>query len=242
MKPFVVIVIPAYNEAERIGKTVRAAHRVAGKGRVWVVDDGSTDATAERVQEAGAHLVRLDKNGGKAHALTCGVRAMLESDLGISAGRGELLLLFLDADLEDTASLSAALIAPVVQKADMSIATFPVRPGAGGGFGGVVRLARWGVQAATGRTMAAPLSGQRCLNLRAWQAAQPLAPGFGVEVALTIDVLQAGLRVVEVETQMNHRVTGRSFAARLHRARQGRDVLRALMPRLLRRAPGTPRP
>ena len=239
----VAAIIPAFNEAERIAATVRAAESVVGKNRVWVVDDGSTDDTATCARNAGAYLVRLSQNGGKARALTEGVRAVLawaNANPTREPGEPPALFLFLDADLKETAAFAAALIAPVAAgEADMSIATFPVKPGVGGGFGGVVRLARWGVEAATGRTMFAPLSGQRCLSLSAWEAAQPLSPGFGVEVALTIDVLRAGFRVVEVPTEMDHRVTGRSLAARLHRARQGRDVFRALVPRLLARAKQT---
>ncbi len=235
--PHVTAIIPAFNEEARIGATVQATMDSVGLTHVWVVDDGSTDQTRLRVQEAGANLVRLPKNGGKANALTAGVRAALADE----TARNTDLFLFLDADLEKTAFLSRALVEPVAQgNADMTIATFPVRPGRGGGFGGVVRVARWGVEKATGRTMAAPLSGQRCLTRAAWESAQPLAPGFGVEVALTIDVLQAGLRVLEVPTEMDHRVTGKSFAARLHRGRQLRDVFLALAPRLLRRGKSSP--
>jgi hypothetical protein len=105
--------------------------------------------------------------------------------------------------------------------------------GRGGGRGIVVRLSRWGIRRATGRTMIAPLSGQRCLTLPAFAAARPLARGFGVETAMTIDVLRAGYRLVEVPTQMDHRVTGNDWTARRHRLRQLRDVARALVPRLL---------
>jgi hypothetical protein len=97
----------------------------------------------------------------------------------------------------------------------------------------VVRLSRWGIRRATGQTMIAPLSGQRCLTLPAFVAARPLAHGFGVETAMTIDVLRAGYRVLEVPTQMDHRVTGNDWRAQRHRLRQLRDVLRALVPRLL---------
>ena len=100
-------------------------------------------------------------------------------------------------------------------------------------MGLVVRLSRWGVQRLTGRTLSAPLSGQRCLRCEVLAAARPLARGFGVETALNIDALRAGFIVTEVEISMDHRVTGRDFRARLHRARQLRDVARALVPRLL---------
>jgi hypothetical protein len=58
-----------------------------------------------------------------------------------------------------------------------------------------------------------------------------LASGFGVEVGLTIDELRAGARVVEVPLDLRHRVTGTSLKDQLHRARQYRDVRRALRAR-----------
>ena len=79
---------------------------------------------------------------------------------------------------------------------------------AGGGRGFVVRLAREGVERATGWTPTQPLSGMRCITPGAFAAVQPLARGWGVEVGLTIDVLRSGRRVVEVPCDLHHRVTG----------------------------------
>lgn len=221
----VSIILPAFNEADRIAATVRAAQKLPGAVQVLVVDDGSSDNTEQAAFEAGAIVVRHAVNRGKAAAM----------ETGAAAATGQLLL-FLDADLGATASEAACLL-PLVQSgaADISIATFPVVPGRGGGRGAVVRLARWGIRRLTGRTVVAPLSGQRCLTRRAWEAARPLARGFGVETAMTIDVLCAGLGLVEVPTHMDHRVTGRDWRAQRHRLRQLRDVAFALLPRLLRR-------
>ncbi len=65
--------------------------------------------------------------------------------------------------------------------------------------------------------------------------------GFGVETGLTIDLLRQGFRVREVEVDLHHRVTGTDVRAQLHRARQYRDVARALASRRLR-AVGRSRP
>ncbi len=122
----------------------------------------------------------------------------------------------------------------------MTIATLPPQKTAGGGHGFVVRLARTGIRELTGRTMAQPLSGMRCLGPAAVAAAQPLARGWGVEVGLTVDVLSAGLRVHEVPCELHHRVTGRGWKGQVHRARQYRDVWIALaVRRLLSRRSGS---
>ena len=106
-------------------------------------------------------------------------------------------------------------------------ADLPAQQGAGG-FGVAMGLARRGMARATGRRMAEPLSGQRAVRWEALPALLPFAPGFGVEVAMTMDALQAGLRVVEVEVDLRHNATGKDLAGLLHRARQARAVAREL--------------
>lgn len=48
---------------------------------------------------------------------------------------------------------------------------------------------------------------------------------------MTIDILRAGLRVEEVEIDLRHRATGKDLAGQLHRAKQLKDVTRALAAR-----------
>ena len=148
-------------------------------------------------------------------------------------------LLFLDADLEQTASEARKLVTPVREgRADMTIAVLPAQKTAGGGHGLVVRLARSGVVHLTGFQPAQPLSGMR-ISRPAFDAVQPLVRGWGVETALIVDILRKGYRIDEVPTGFHHRVTGRSFRAQAHRVRQFRDVALALALRYMR---GLPRP
>jgi glycosyltransferase involved in cell wall biosynthesis len=214
----IAVVIPAKDEAERIAETVAAARDL---GTVVVVDDGSHDDTGAVARAAGATVVRHARNRGKAAAMTTGAAAMPDADV----------LLFLDADLRGTAAEGAALLAPVTGgEADCTIATLPPAVGAGGrGF--VVRLAREGIERATGYAPAQPLSGQRCLTRRAFEAVLPLADGFGVETAMTIDLLRLGFRVVEVPVPFAHRVTGTGWRDQLHRAKQYVHVRKALRER-----------
>src|SRR5581483_2255001 len=110
-------------------------------------------------EAAGARVLRLERNQGKGAALLA----------GLSAARGDVLLL-LDADLETTAGEGVRLLPPILAgNADMSVATFPKRLGGKGGFGLVMRLARWGLRRAGGPAMAAPLSGQRAMSRTAWE-------------------------------------------------------------------------
>jgi glycosyltransferase involved in cell wall biosynthesis len=215
------VVIPARNEEQRVGDTVRAAATLPGVTRVIVVDDGSADNTTGVAETAGAIVLRHHSPRGKAAALETGARM---------AASGQLL--FLDADLGPTAANAGPLITPVADgSADMTIAAFATTVKLGG-HGIVVRTARWGILRSTGWTATQPLNGQRCLTWEAFIAARPLASGFGAETGMTIDLLRKGFRIKEVEVDMAHRATGGDLRSQLHRARQELDVLRALATRV----------
>jgi glycosyltransferase involved in cell wall biosynthesis len=234
----VAVVIPARNEADRVGATVRAAAALAGVDMVIVVDDGSTDGTAAVAQAAGASVMRHDRNRGKAAAMETGAEAVRLLEAGDTRACPHHLL-FLDGDLAETAAQAAPLAAPVrAGQADMTIAVFSTRVQQGG-HGLVVALSGSGIMRATGWRPAQPLNGQRCLTREAFDAARPLAPGFGVETGLTIDLLRQGMRIVEVEVPLAHRATGNDWRFQVHRARQFVDVARALAARQVR-LPGTP--
>jgi hypothetical protein len=223
----VLVLVPAYNEAARVRATVDALHKLPGVSEVLVVSDGSTDATAARALEAGAHCLELPRNFGKGDALNAGLAALMErvSD-GITPEPGALLLA--DADLQDTAGQLDVLLAPVLAgDAEVAVADLPAQEGAGG-FGLAMGLARWGMERASGRRMDEPLSGQRALRWTALPSLIPFAPGFGVEVAMTMDALRAGLRVVEIEVPLRHAATGRDLSGILHRGRQAGAIAREL--------------
>ncbi len=226
-------IVPAKDESARIAATIAAVRQLDGVDLVIVVDDGSTDGTADIARSCGVRVVRHRSNRGKAAAMSSGAEA------AAAELTGEHLLLFADADLGHSAAALGVLLPPVVAgEADMSIAVLPPQQTSGGGHGFVVRLARSGIEDLTGWAPTQPLSGMRCLSRTAYLVAQPLARGWGVEVGLTVDVLRAGLRVVEVPCELQHRVTGADWRGQVHRARQYRDVALALLLRRRRRRSG----
>jgi hypothetical protein len=228
------VVVPAKDEERRIGATVRAAREIKGVDLVVVVDDGSRDGTAYAAEQAGAVVLRHSRNRGKGAAMETGAAAVRAVDMREGRADAPWYLLFLDADLEDTAARAAPLVEPVrAGDADMTIAVLPPQQRPGGGHGLVVRLSGEGIRKATGFTATQPLSGQRCLTRAAFEGARPLAHGFGVETALTIDLLRQGFRVLEVECDLHHRVTGTDWRAQLHRGRQYAHVAAALAVRRL---------
>jgi glycosyltransferase involved in cell wall biosynthesis len=223
----VAVVMAARDEADRIAASVAAAAGLAGVGLVVVVDDGSKDATGAVARQAGAVVMRHARNRGKGAAMETGAEAVRLVDQREHRDHPRHLL-FLDADLGDTAAQAGPLIEPVIAgTADMTIAVFAATVKLGG-HGLVVGLSGTGIRRATGWQPRQPLNGQRCLTRAAFELAQPLAHGWGVETALTIDLVRKGLRVTEVEVELAHRATGTGLRAQLHRAHQLTDVARAL--------------
>lgn len=231
----VAVIIPAKDEADRIAATVKAAQAIPGVDLVLVIDDGSTDNTQDVARKAGAVVVRHEHNRGKAAAMETGAEVVAMRD---DAERPPRLLLFIDGDLGDTALNTAPLVPPVLDgEADMTIALLPRQAGAGG-RGLVVNRARNAIKAATGWDATQPLSGMRCLTREAFNAALPLARGWGVETGLTIDLLSQGYVAVEVPCDLKHRASSNDFRGQLHRAGQYRDVVLATTVRRLRRRRG----
>jgi glycosyltransferase involved in cell wall biosynthesis len=110
----VVVLIPALNEAESIGAVVRAVPAtVRGvETATVVIDDGSSDGTAERAEEAGAIVARHRVNRGGGAALRTGYELACEG--------GARVVVTLDADGQHLPEEMPALVAPVLEdRADL---------------------------------------------------------------------------------------------------------------------------
>ncbi|MCX8053799.1 MAG: glycosyltransferase family 2 protein [Armatimonadetes bacterium] len=212
----IAVLIPAYNEEDRVADTVRAVSRIPGVGEIIVIDDGSKDETAKRAREAGAQVIQLDRNRGKGAALNA----------GLAATKADIILM-LDADLGSSASEASRLLEPILRgEAEMSIAVLKTPAGHRGGFGCVMKLAKWAVRKYGGANVRAALSGQRAVHRTVLEDIGGFAEGFGVETALTIDALRKGYRLVEIELPLTHRYTGRDWQGFVHRFRQFLDILK----------------
>ncbi|CAN5883048.1 glycosyltransferase family 2 protein [soil metagenome] len=221
MTPNITAIIPARDEADRISDTLEAVCQIANLNRVIVVDDGSRDATAALARAGDAEIIESSAPGnprGKGRALVAGLAFVRRM-------RPEAVLIA-DADLGPSASKLSRLVSELNAEFPFTIATFP--PSTGGGFGLLKEYARREIFRRTGYSPAEPLSGQRALLFEALEVLPGIAPGFGAEVGMTVDLLAAGIKPLEVPIDLDHRATGRALAGFAHRARQGVDVVRAL--------------
>src|SRR5574340_1632603 len=109
--PEILVLIPAYNEGERLAPVVRKALACLP---VLVVDDGSNDGTAAVAREAGADVLTQNPNQGEGAALLAGFSAAIE--------RGYQAVITLDADGQhDPDEIPAFVNAYRQQHADLVI-------------------------------------------------------------------------------------------------------------------------
>jgi len=211
------VLIPAYNEENKITRTIESLYKLKEVKQIIVIDDGSWDNTALVASKAGAQVIKLSANRGKGAALNEGAKYISKDWVAL-----------IDADLEETASELKKLIPPVFEgNYDMAIAVFPPAVKKGG-VGLVKNLASLGLKIMTKNVFLAPLSGQRLMSKQVFLDLLPLAGGFGVEVGMTIDACLKGYRIVEVFTNMGHAETGRNWEGFLHRGKQFKDVFYTL--------------
>jgi hypothetical protein len=218
-----VAIVAAFDEEESIARTVKALAGIESISEVVVIADGSTDRTGEEAVGAGARVLAASRRLGKGGAIDSALERVGPADA----------YLLVDGDVGETAAETAALLQEVVAgRLDLAIGRLP--PLEGGGFGLVKEFSRRAIRSISGFDPDEPLSGQRAISREALEACRPLASGFGLETAMTIDAVRLGFRVGEVPVDMRHRPTGRDVTGFAHRARQGLDIVKAAIPRLLR--------
>lgn len=78
--PRLLVIMPAWNEEETVEKTVRELRTLAPDADILVVDDGSTDRTADCAREAGASVLSLPYNLGVGGAMRAGYKYAKRSE------------------------------------------------------------------------------------------------------------------------------------------------------------------
>jgi glycosyltransferase involved in cell wall biosynthesis len=218
--PEVVVIATAYNEADRLPATLAALDAAFPGARVLVADDGSIDGTQDVVLQHGAELVRSPRRIGKGGVATLAAQRVLSLALTPSPP----VFVLCDGDLGESAAQLPGLVKAVRSgEYDLAVGIFAVR--VGGGFGLAVGYAHKAIKRLVGLDLKAPISGQRAMRGDVLPVVVPFAPRFGMEIGMTVDAARAGFRVGEVELELSHRATGRTWRGFVHRARQLKDFM-----------------
>jgi len=228
IKGKIIMVVPAYNESDVIERTIEGLKKIDLIDKIVVVDDGSTDNTAEIAKEKGAVVIQLKENRGKGYAMR---KALNSIDCDIVG--------FVDGDVGLSSSEVIKLLEPVVNdEVDFTIAKFPKaekNTNVKGGFGLVKKLAYKGVYYFTGKEMETSLSGQRVYKRKVVDSMKYIPNNYGIEIAMTIQAINNGFTFREIPVNMKHRYTDRSLKGFKHRGKQFIEILMTLVELFFRR-------
>lgn len=228
-QPTAAVLIVAHNQARRIAATVRASRAIPGVDLVLVVDDGSADNTQHLARKAGAVVVRHSHRRGRSVSIETGTSVIGMRD---EEGKSPRAVLLMEPGLGNAAIGAALLVEAVLESvADMAIG---LTDGGARSTGATAGAARKAIASLSGWSPIQPLSRVRCITREALEAALPLSHGAGLETGMTLDVIEAGLTVTEVECEMRHRTNKKSTVRPLARAGQYRDVMMAISSRRIR--------
>lgn len=164
-------IIPAYNEEATVEEVVREIASSPLIDEVIVVDDGSHDHTAEAAQKAGARVIVLRHNEGKARAMAHGVRAARHD-----------VVFFADADIH---GLTAEKIGRIVE---------PVLSGKYAMFVGIRKRRSHFLNKFL--RIAPVLGGERAITKELWNSVPRLyKKGFQIEIAMNYYTKRFGKRM-----------------------------------------------
>jgi glycosyltransferase involved in cell wall biosynthesis len=185
--------IPAYNEAGTIASVVAGARQYTAM--VAVVDDGSTDGTAEAAEAAGAVCLRHRRNEGKGAAVRTGMHYLLERDFSH--------VLFLDGDgqhnpedipllIQSARSTGAGI---VIGARSFDRARMPVERYYSNRMGS--RVASW----LAGQEVLDSQSGFRLIRVDQLRRLHLKARRYEIEMEILIKMSRAGCRIEHVPVQ-----------------------------------------
>ena len=208
-----LVFIPAWNEEENLPAVLDELRAVLPGAEVLVVDDGSTDRTAEVAREHGAHVLSFGENRG--------LRAAIAAGYGYAAEHGYAFCGRVDADGQHPAAELRGLLELVSSgKCDVAVGS-RFATADGNGFSreryestparrlGTGALRR-SIEVVLDRPFHDATSGMYAVNARAMPIlARPYSSGAPeVEGLLRLD--EEGLRVEEVPVEMRERASGES--------------------------------
>ena len=198
-----LIIIPAYNEAENIVRVVEELKEIVPQYDYVIVNDGSKDETAKLCREKGFNLIDLPVNLGLAGAVQAGMRYACE--MGYDAA------IQFDADGQHDPRYIQAMVERLGDKCDMVIGSRFVderRPHTLRMLGNVI--IETAVRLTTGKHLSDPTSGMRMYGHELMRRFA-YEMNYGPEPDTISYLLRNGVSMQEVQVTMRERVAGESY-------------------------------
>jgi glycosyltransferase involved in cell wall biosynthesis len=232
-EPRVLVIIPAYNEEESLGRVIRKVQAVNPLASIAVINDGSTDATPDIADGYGAVVLDLPYNLGIGSAMQTGFMFARE--------RGFDVAVQVDGDGQHDPAEIAELLSVLGQgQADVVIGSRYIEDRGyitphlrRSGIMLLSTLISWIVR----QHITDPTSGFRALNRRAIDLCATDYPFDYPEPESVVLFKRAGLRIAEIPVTMNPRYGGQSSITPLRSAYYMIKVIMAIMIGLLRQRP-----
>jgi glycosyltransferase involved in cell wall biosynthesis len=198
----IVAAVPAHNEEKTIAKVLVGAFRQVEK--VLVVDDGSSDATAEIAEKLGAVVIKHERNFGKGKTIRTMFNWARTNEVDV--------LVTLDADGQHLPDDIPKVLGPVTEgKADIAIGSRFLEQ-ASSISQEMPRYRQWGakviggvVRSLSGVTIRDTESGFRAYGRKALLAITPSETGMGAEASLLLQASEKGLRIMEVPIRVAYK-------------------------------------
>lgn len=213
----IAVIIPAFNEARFIGSVVLQLKQHPLD--VLVVDDGSTDDTAEIARAAGAEVLALRPNQGKGAALNAGIKQACQSQPDA--------IVLIDADGQHLPDEIYQVVKPILDdEADIAIGSRYLNNTSNTPthrkFGH--KILNFVTGTASGVTVSDSQSGYRALSPRAYQLLEFSSRGFSVESEMQFLASEHDLRVLDVPVTIQYLDSEKRSAWR-----QGASVLNGIL-------------
>jgi glycosyltransferase involved in cell wall biosynthesis len=195
----VIVVIPAFNEELAIGSVILKTRQIVE--RVIVVDDGSSDRTSEVAKLAGAEVIRIPENSGKANAELIGLKHA--RDFGCKAA------VTLDGDGQHSSGDIPAVVQPVLDgNADLVIGSRS--QGQNKNIPAYRQVGQKGLDLFTNIGSQVHItdsqSGLRALSPKALANLDFMSQGFNIESDMIVQFADKGLMIKEVPISVRYDV------------------------------------
>ncbi len=229
----VLVVIPAYNEEDSLGRVIRQVREAMPAADIVVVNDGSTDATPQIAEGYGATVLNLPHN--------LGIGSAMQTGFMFARDRGYRVAVQVDGDGQhDPREIGELLKVLEGAEADVVIGSRYIEDR---GYitpwlrrAGIVILASL-ISALVGQRITDPTSGFRAMNRRAIDLCSADYPFDYPEPESVVMFKRAGLQVREIPVTMNPRYGGQSSITPLRSAYYMIKVILAIIIGLLRERP-----